>query len=68
MPYRSDARVKKRLNGRKTQPNRRSIARCSRSRGAPAGFRRTAESAGESVSAVNAEMTVEKAIVIANWR
>jgi hypothetical protein len=36
--------------------------------GAPCGFSRMALSAGERVSELNAEITVEKAMVKANWR
>ena len=44
------------------------MTRVGRSSGAPRGRSSTAASAGESVSELNAEMSVEKAIVSANWR
>ena len=56
------------MNGPNAQPKARSIARCTRSLGAPCGLSRIAESAGERVSELNAEITVEKAIVRANCR
>jgi hypothetical protein len=56
------------LNGLKIPPSRRSSSRVSRSGGAPCGRSRMALSAGERVSELNAEMTVEKAIVRANCR
>jgi hypothetical protein len=40
----------------------------SRSGGAPCGFSRMALSAGDNVSELIAEMTVENAMVSANWR
>ena len=67
-PYPADERSKKRLKARKPRPNTRSMARVGRSGGAPCGLSRMAASAGDSVSELKAEMSVEKAIVSANWR
>ncbi len=55
-----------RLNGRNSQPNARSIPRVRRSFGASWPFSNTAASAGLSVSELNAEITVEIAMVSAN--
>ena len=59
-------RVKKRLKPRKNQPNSVSATRCTRSRGAPCGSSNRDASAGLNVSELNAEITVEIAIVSAN--
>ena len=66
--YAVEARWKNRLNGRNTQPRPRFSTRVGRSGLAPWGRSRMALSAGESVSELNAEMTVENAMVSANWR
>ena len=49
-------------------PNNLSATRCTRSRGASCGRSSREARAGESVSELIAEMTVEMAIVSANWR
>ena len=59
---------KPRLKRRKKRPNTRSMPRVSESGCAPCGLSSTAASAGDSVSELNAEITVEMAIVSANWR
>jgi hypothetical protein len=58
--------LKKRLNGRKNQPSRRSISRERISFGAPCVCSNLAASAGDKVSELIAEITVEIAIVTAN--
>ena len=60
--------LKKRLNSRKNQPNAPVGRRCRRSCGAPCGSSSRDASAGLSVSELNAEITVEIAIVNANCR
>ena len=64
--YTLDDHSKKRLNGRKNQPNRPSMSLVRMSRLSPWPFSSSAESAGESVSELMAEMTVEMAMVTAN--
>ena len=66
--YRSEARAKPRLNGLNSQPNRVSITRPSQSFFAPCGLSRIAASAGDRVSELIAEITVEIAMVSANCR
>ena len=65
-PYDSDAAPNTRLNGRKIQPRPLSIARASQSFGASWLLSSRAASAGDSVSELKAEMTVEIEIVSAN--
>jgi hypothetical protein len=60
--------VKNRLKRRKNQPKTRSMPRCTASRRAPCARSSRDASAGLSVSELNAEITVEIAIVSANWR
>jgi hypothetical protein len=60
--------LKTRLKPRKNQPKLRSRKRVSRSGGAPCGLSRMALSAGDKVSELIAEITVEKAMVRANCR
>ena len=57
---------KTRLKPRKNQPNTRSMPRVSASFGASWAFSSSAASAGDSVSELKAEITVEIAIVSAN--
>ena len=64
--YVRDAQSKNRLNGRNSQPNRNSITLVTASFFASCPRSSSAESAGESVSELNAEMTVLIAIVTAN--
>ena len=64
--YFADDQVKKRLNGRNNQPSAPSMPRVSRSFFAPCPCNKIAQSAGESVRELNAEMTVEMAMVMAN--
>src|SRR5579871_5525286 len=64
--YLSPDQANKRLKGRKNQPNAFSIERANQSLGAPCSLSNTAQSAGERVSELIAEMTVEIAMVIAN--
>ena len=64
--YRSELALKKRLNGPNTQPNARSIRRDSISFGASCDFSSFAARAGDRVSELIAEITVEIAIVTAN--
>jgi hypothetical protein len=64
--YSDELRLKKRLNGWNTQPNARSMKRDSASLGAPCACSNLAASAGESVSELIAEITVEMAMVTAN--
>ena len=63
-----DMRANARLNGRNSQPKQRLSTRVGRSAGAPRGLSSTAASAGDSVSELNAEISVENAIVSANCR
>ena len=65
-PYSSLLRWKKLLNQRKKRPNSRSITRITASLGASCGRSRMAASAGDRVSELMAEITVEIAIVAAN--
>ena len=60
--------LKKRLNGRNSQPNSASITRVSRSLGASWGLSSMAASAGDRVSELIVEITVEMAMVTANCR
>ena len=55
------------LKRAKKRPNTLSMPRVSASGCAPCGLSSTAASAGDSVSELNAEMTVEMAMVSANW-
>src|SRR6478735_10908190 len=64
--YPLEARAKKRLKGRKNQPSAALRMRVKRSGGASCALSRTADSAGDKVSELNAEITVEIAIVSAN--
>ncbi len=66
--YASPALVNILLNRAKKRPNNLSMPRVSASGLAPCGLSSTAASAGDSVSELNAEITVEMAIVSANWR
>src|SRR6185437_2073861 len=66
LPYLLEPLLNARLNGWNTQPNSFSRIRVNRSGGAPCGLSRMADNAGDSVSELNAEMSVENAIVSAN--
>ena len=66
MEYLLPAHAKIRLNGWKNQPSDFSMTRANQSLGAPCPWSNTAHSAGESVSELNAEITVEIAMVMAN--
>ena len=66
--YASVPRANARLNGRSSQPKAASMPRCSRSFGAPCYLSSSADSAGDRVSELTAEMTVLMAIVSANCR
>src|SRR5204862_4557708 len=68
LPYRVEPRTKARLNGLNAHPNSRLMMRVGRSAAASCGRSSTAASAGESVSELNAEISVENAIVNANCR
>ena len=52
----------------RTDPNSVFMTRVSASGFAPCGFNKTAASAGDRVRELNAEITVEMAMVSANWR
>lgn len=64
--YLCELLLKKRLNGRNNQPNKRSINRDGPSFGASCGLSSMAASAGDRVSELIAEITVEMAMVTAN--
>ena len=64
--YESERRRNIPLKARKNRPNTRSITRVSLSFGAEAGRRINAAKAGESVSELKADITVEMAIVMAH--
>jgi hypothetical protein len=64
--YFAAERLKNRLKRVKNQPNERSIQRVSRSFGASCERSSSAASAGDSVSELNAEITVEMAMVSEN--
>src|SRR5580698_377657 len=66
LEYLREAHSKKRLKGLKIQPKARSMPRVRASLGSEWPFSRRALRAGESVSELKADMTVEIAIVIAN--
>src|SRR6516162_9056789 len=56
------------LNSQNSQPSVTSRNQVNGSRGPPRGLSKIAASAGLSVSELNAEITVETAMVTANWR
>jgi hypothetical protein len=60
--------AKKRLKGLNSQPSAASIIFWKRSLGASWRLRSTAARAGDRVSELKAEITVEMAMVRANWR
>ncbi len=64
--YSCPDQVKTRLKGRKNQPNSRSMPEASQSFLASCGLSNTAHRAGERVSELKAEITVEIAMVMAN--
>src|SRR5262249_59213092 len=66
--WRDGGEVKVRLNTRKNQPSTVSSTQLSGSRRAPRGLSRIAASAGLKVSELKALMTVDTAMVTANWR
>src|SRR5437867_3361165 len=64
--YLAPVQANTRLNGRKSQPIDRSIVRANQSLRAWWSLSNTAHNAGERVSELNAEITVEMAMVMAN--
>ncbi len=66
LPYAFEAHENVLLNPLNSQPSNPSMIRWNESFSAPLGFRRSAASAGESVSELSAEIAVETAIVSAN--